>query len=72
MNGFFDLAYAAKAWVAAVTVAVGNVVTLVQVAAADEAISLTEARGVWIAVTEAATVVLSAVAVYHARNRPAR
>lgn len=71
MNGFFDLGYAAKAWAAGLVVAVGNVVTLVQVATADEAISLTEAKGIWVGVTEVATVVVAAVAVFKARNRPA-
>lgn len=68
MQGFFDLAYAAKAWAAGVVVAVGNVVTLLQVAAADEAISLTEAKGIWVAVTEVATVVFAMVAVFRKRN----
>jgi hypothetical protein len=68
MQGFFDLMYAAKAWAAGLVVAVGNVVTLAQVAAADEAISLTEAKGIWIAITEAATVALAMVAVFKKRN----
>lgn len=62
------MAYAAKAWVAGGIVAVGNVVTLVQVAASDEAISLTEAKGIWLAATEAVTVLLAIGAVYRARN----
>jgi hypothetical protein len=68
MHNIFNMAYAAKAWVAGVVVAVGNVVTLVQVAAADEAISLTEAEGIWLAVTEAVTVLVAIGAVYRARN----
>jgi hypothetical protein len=68
MHNIFNMAYAAKAWVAGVVVAVGNVVTLVQVAAADEAISLTEAEGIWLAVTEAVTALVAIGAVYRARN----
>jgi hypothetical protein len=68
MHNIFNMAYAAKAWVAGVVVAVGNVVTLVQVAAADEAISLTEAEGIWLAITEVVTVLLAMGAVYRARN----
>lgn len=71
MQGFFDLFYAAKAWAAGVVVAVGNVVTLIQVAAADKAISLDEANGIYIAVTEALTVLGAAVVVFKTRNRPA-
>lgn len=70
MQGFMDFAYAAKAWVAGVVVAIGNVVTLLQVAAADQSISFTEAKGIWIAVTEAATVILTMVAVFKKRNAP--
>lgn len=65
-----DFAYTAKAWAAGVVVAVGEVVTLVQVAAADDAISLDEAKGIWLAVTQAATLVAAVFAVWAKRNRP--
>lgn len=68
MSGFFDLLYAAKAWAAGVVVAVGQVVAAVQLAVADEAISFDEAQGIWLLVTEAATVVFTAVAVFRTRN----
>lgn len=65
---FFDMAYAAKAWIAGVVVAIGNVITLIEVAAADEAISLTEAKGIWLAITQAATTLFAMGAVYRKRN----
>lgn len=68
MQGFLDLAYAAKAWVAGVVVAVGQVVTAVQLAVADEAISFDEATGVWVLVTQAATVLLAVRAVFKTKN----
>jgi hypothetical protein len=71
MDGIFDRAYAAKAWAAALVAAVSNVATLVQVAAADEAISLTEAKGIWLSVTAAASVLAGGWAVFKARNAPA-
>lgn len=70
MEGFFDMLYAAKAWAAGVVVAVGQVVAAVQVAIADDAISLDEAQGIWLLVTEAATVVFAMVAVFKRRNLP--
>lgn len=70
MNGFFDLAYAAKAWVAGVVFAVGQVVAAVQVAVADEAISLDEAQGIGLLITEAVTALLAMGAVFKTRNRP--
>lgn len=70
MEGIFDRAYAAKAWAAAVVAAVFNVVTLVQVAIADEAISLTEARGICLGITAVGGVLSGGVAVFKAKNRP--
>lgn len=71
MNGLLDFAYAAKAWVAGVVVAIGQVVTAVQVASADKAISFDEARGIWLLVVQAATVIAAVVAVFKKRNAPA-
>lgn len=71
MQGFLDFAYAAKAWAAAVVVAVGQVVTAIQVASADKAISFDEARGIRVLVVQAATVMLTAVAVFKKRNASA-
>lgn len=71
MSGLLDFAYAAKAWVAGVVVAIGQVVTAVQVASADKAISFDEARGIWLLVVQAATVVVAVVAVFRKRNAPA-
>jgi hypothetical protein len=51
----------------AVVAAVGSVVTLVQAALADQAVSLDEAQGIWTAVLAAATV----VAVLWTPNKPA-
>lgn len=70
MAGFLDFAYAAKAWVAGVIVAIGNVVSLVQVAAADQAISFDEARGIWLAVTAVVTTVLTVRQVFKTKNAP--
>lgn len=70
MRGFFSLAYAGKAWVAAFTAVVTQIVAAVQLAAADQAISLTEAKGVWLLVTEAAGMVAGMVAVFRRRNGP--
>ena len=70
MKGFLDVAYAAKAWVAGLVAAVGQVLMLWQVAAADKAISFDEAKGIWLAVTAVGTVLVSAVAVFKKRNAP--
>lgn len=68
MKGFFDLAYAAKAWVGGLVFAVGQVVAAVQVAVTDEAISLDEAQGIWLLLTEAATVLLAMRAIFKTQN----
>lgn len=72
MRGLFDLAYAFKAWAAGAVAAVGAVLTGWQVAAADEAITFDEARGLWLLVTQAATVLAGIVVVFRSRpNAPA-
>lgn len=70
MNGLFDLAYAAKAWVGALVFAVTQLVAGVQLAIADEAISLTEAQGLWLLATEVVGVVVLVRQVFRARNAP--
>jgi len=54
------------AYAKSVVAAIGTVVTLVQAAAADQAISLDEASGIWTALLALATV----VGVYAVPNRP--
>lgn len=71
MNGFLDLAYAAKAWVGMLVAAVTQVVAGVQLAVADEAISFDEAQGVWLLVTEAVGVLALGVSIFNKRNAPA-
>lgn len=70
MNGLFDFAYAAKAWVGALVFAVTQLVAGVQLAIADEAISLTEAQGLWLLATEVAGVIMLVRQVFKARNAP--
>lgn len=70
MGEFLDFAYAAKAWVAGVVAAVGQVVTLVQVAAADEAITFDKAEGIRVAVIAALSTVAAAWAVFQRKNAP--
>ena len=70
MQGFFDFAYAAKAWAGGLWFAIGQVVAAVQLAVADEAISFDEAQGIWLLVTEAATVAVAMTAVFKRRNAP--
>lgn len=70
LQDMLDFAKTAKAWVAAAVVTVGEVITLVQVVVADEAITLDEAKGVYIAVTQAVTILLASFAVWAKRNRP--
>lgn len=47
-RGLFDVAYAAKAWVSGVVFAGTQLVAGVKLAAADQAISFTEAQGLWL------------------------
>ena len=60
----------AKALVAPVVTAVGGVATVVQATVADDAISLDEAKGVWLAVTAAVTTIAAAYGVWRTRNAP--
>jgi hypothetical protein len=71
MNGLFDLAYAAKAWVGGVVFAVTQLVAGVQVAITDEAISFDEANGIYLLATEVVGAVLLVRQVFKARNATA-
>jgi hypothetical protein len=71
MNGFFDLAYSAKAWVGGVVFAVTQLVAGVQVAISDEAISFDEANGLYLLATEVVGAVLLVRQVFKARNAAA-
>jgi len=71
MEGFFDFAYSAKAWIGGLVFAVGQVVAGVQLAVADEAISFDEAQGLWLLVTEVLTVLVAVRAIFKARNAAA-
>lgn len=71
MQGFLDLAYAAKAWIAGVVFAVTQLVAGVQVAVADEAISFDEAQGVYLLATEVLGAVLLVRQVFKTKNAKA-
>jgi hypothetical protein len=68
MRGWLDRAYAAKAWAGAVVAAVSAVVTAAQVAIADEAIDLTEARGVVLLALQALGVIATFRTVFNTKN----
>jgi hypothetical protein len=72
LSDLTDFAFTAKAWAAGVVVAIGEVVTLVQVAVSDDAISLDEAKGIYLAATQVVTLVVAVYAVWRARNKPVK
>lgn len=69
LNDILDVAKTAKAWVAGFVAILTQIVAAVQLAAADEAISLTEAKGVWLLVTEAVGMVAAVYTVWRTKNR---
>lgn len=68
MRGFFDLAYAGKAWVGGAVFLVTQIIAAVQLAVSDDAVSLAEAQGIWLLLTEAAGMVAGMWAVFQKRN----
>lgn len=69
LDDILSFARTAKMWVAGLIAAVTQVIQLIQVAAADEAISFDEAKGIWLAITGAISTLLVMIGVYKTANK---
>jgi len=68
MTGILDWAYAKKAWLASVWMAGAAVYELVVASIGDEAVTLTEAKGIWMALGGLAAILGVHVSVFKAKN----
>lgn len=70
LRGLLDFAYGAKAWVATAIGIVADIVILIQVVAADEAITFEEAEGVRLAITAGIANLLTLLGTFAVKNKP--